>query len=273
MSESINHIERYQLKTLSTLLDEFEEYMETNVASWLKSNDDYQNILFFTAGKSSLTLRALIHLCASGFPDAALMLARQIYEQSIILSFFEEIRKQPDFDNYVEDYFADYELQKAKYYKLWAENKETKDPEEIARYQKQISTIYQQAHSNVNGEYWWTGRPGFANVVDFLKRASNDKVARYMGTMYLLYKRACKDVHAGSLGNMLRLGSDPDMCGVDNSAKVSGHGLPLYFAVSSFVVITIISFGNFNINCGDLIKKLDRLLDLYAAIDHDETTK
>ena len=82
--------------------------------------------------------------------------------------------------------------------------------------------------------------------------------------------RACKDVHVSALGNMLRLGSDSEICGVDNSAKTTGHGLPLYFAVSSFNLIAYIVFTNMNINGEKLIHELDELSDLYARIDHEE---
>ena len=63
-----------------------------------------------------------------------------------------------------------------------------------------------------------------------------------MKITHLLYMRACKDVHVSALGNALRLGSDSEMCGVDNSAKTTGHGLPLYFAISSFTSISTMIF-------------------------------
>ena len=85
--------------------------------------------------------------------------------------------------------------------------------------------------------------------------------------------RACKDVHVSALGNALRLGSDSEMCGVDNSAKTTGHGLPLYFAISSFNLIAYIVFTNMNIDGEKLIHELDELSDLYAGIDYEENDK
>lgn len=270
MGESTNHIERYQLEALSMLLDRFEELLDTNVTSWLKFEEDYPNLLFFAAGKSSLTLRAIVHLCASGFPDAALALARQIYEQSILLLFFEHVRQQPDFNEYIEDFYADCKLQIAKYDKLLAEY--NSDQDVIMQCQNKINTICQEAHHKIDGEYWWTRKGNFSNVVDFLKGSLRDVDKNHLGIMHLLYKRACKDVHAGSLGNMLRLGSDPGMCGVDNTAKISGHGQPLFFAARSFYVITKIVFGNLNIVDEKLINEFDQLINLYAAIDNEGTT-
>ena len=268
MCEKADHIHRYQLCKLSKLLDDFECLMDDSVTGKMKSYEDYPNILLQAAGKSSLTLRAIIQLCTSGFPDATLVLARQIYEQSIILSFFDQIKQRQDFDKYVEDYYADYSLQIAKYNKWQAEHIK-KDSSEIAEYQKKIEEIEQKKHHKIKGDYWWTGMPRFYDIVDFLMKCVDEKVATLMAKNHLLYMRACKDVHAGVLGNILRLGSDSDKCGVDNSAKTSGHGLPLYLAVFSFNIINLIVCSNLNIDGKEIFHEFDKLVDLYAAADEE----
>lgn len=269
MTENTDHITKYQLGKLSSLLDTFEILLDDKVTGKMKSNEDYPNILLKAAGKASLALRAIIHLCASGFPDAALMLSRQIYEQSIILCFFEEIKRQADFEKCVEDYYNDYYFQMAKYNK-WQAETITKNPNEIEKWNNQIESIRQKAHHKIEGDYWWTGHYSFTKVVYYLMNSASEKLAAHMAILHLLYMRACKDVHAGALGNSLRLGSDPEMCGVDNTAKTTGHGLPLFFAVSAFNLIVFIVFNNFIIDNRKLVDDFERLIDLYAIIDHEE---
>ena len=47
------------------------------------------NLILNCTGKSLLTLCELILLCKNGFPDGALGLARNLFEQFIIISVFE----------------------------------------------------------------------------------------------------------------------------------------------------------------------------------------
>ena len=271
MTNYIDHTERYQLNRLASQLDTFECLMDDKVTGKMKFYEDYSNILLQSAGKASLTLRAMLHLCVYGFPDSALILARQIYEQSIILCFFEQIKQQPDFEGHIKDYYADYDLQIAQYNKWQAENI-NKDPNDISKYQNQIDTIRQNAYSKKKGSYWWSGFSTFKDIVDFLFKSVDSRFVIHMKITHLLYMRACKDVHVSVLGNALRLGSDSEICGVDNSAKTTVYGLPLYFAVSSFSLIAYIVFSNMNINGNKLIHELDELSDLYARIDREENS-
>ena len=68
----------------------------------------------------------------------------------------------------------------------------------------------------------------------------------------------------------MRLGSNSERCDVDNTAKTSGHGLPLYFAVSSFHQIARIVFNNLLIDNPGLLDEMWHLLDLYAVIEMTE---
>lgn len=272
MTNFIDHSERYRLDKLASLVDTFECLIDDKVAGKMKFYEDYPNILLQSAGKASLTLRAILNLCASGFPDAALILARQIYEQSIVLCFFEQIKQQSDFENRVKDYYADYNLQIAQYNKWQAENLD-EDSNDISKYQNQIDAIHQNAYSKKKGAYWWSGFSTFKDIVDFLFESVDSRLVIHMKIMHLLYMRACKDVHVSALGNALRLGSDSEIGDVDNSAKTTGYGLPLYFAVNSFNLIAYIVFSNMSINGEKLIHDLDELLDLYARIDLEENSK
>lgn len=260
-----NHVELYQLKKLASLLDEFEREMDAHISGKVKWEEDYPNILLQVAGKASLTMRAIIVLCREGLPDAALALARQIYEQSMILCFFEKVRQQPGFSDYVEDYFTDYDIQREKYFR-WRAEHVSDDPDELKECTERINNTKKKAHREVKGDYWWAGERTFADLVQSLIANPNKQIALHFSMAHLCYMRASKEVHGGCLGNRLRLGSSPAFCGIDNSVKTTGHDLPLYFSVSSFVLIAIVVFGFFKINFERIVRGFDELEDLYASI-------
>ena len=60
------------------------------------------NLVLNCTGKSLLTLRELILLCKNGFPDGALGLARNLFEQFIIISVFEAQCEGVDRDRMVD---------------------------------------------------------------------------------------------------------------------------------------------------------------------------
>lgn len=61
-----------------------------------------------------VTAREILTLCAHGYPDGALSLGRNLYEQMIVISFFEMHKDDVDFQEYVDDFFLNYEVQRNK---------------------------------------------------------------------------------------------------------------------------------------------------------------
>ncbi len=49
-----------------------------------------------------------------GYPDGALSLSRNLYEQFIVLAFFEHEKSNANFGQYVEQYFLDYDIRNYK---------------------------------------------------------------------------------------------------------------------------------------------------------------
>ena len=250
------------------LLDKFENLLHEAVDGKMLLDDDYPNIVLQAAGKSSFTLRAITTLCIAGLPDAAFALARNIYEQSIILSFFETIKSSPDFDAYVKDYYIDRKYQSIKD-AMWRAEMIANDQSAVQGYKSQIERLQNETSRHIGRDYWWARQTSFYNIVMFIINSFSDTPQKKeMLTTYSLYKRACKDIHADSFGNTLRLGSERVCYGVDNTAKTSGHGLPLHFAVYSFCLVTLIVFNTLSIDDKGLLSDLDHLADLYMAIDY-----
>ena len=83
-------VSKWRLEELDTLIDEFDSNLAGAVKKLeLKESNDYQNLVLRVAGKSIVTFREILTLSAYGYPDGALSLARNLYEQFITLYFFE----------------------------------------------------------------------------------------------------------------------------------------------------------------------------------------
>ena len=112
MSLSVKNIctEQWRLYDLDAVIDE----METKIADTVTKNKtkvarDYTNIVLRTAGRSILGMREILCLSASGYPDGALALARNLYENVMILAFFENNQQNAEFESFVDDYHKDYD--------------------------------------------------------------------------------------------------------------------------------------------------------------------
>ena len=89
MSVSYDSIDVWKLDCLKELLDSFDSAVSKTVAICdIKLDYDLTNVVLFSAGKSIVTLREILTLCYHGYPDGALSLSRNLYEQFIILYFF-----------------------------------------------------------------------------------------------------------------------------------------------------------------------------------------
>lgn len=81
---------KFRIDELEECLDLIEDEISDKINhGHYKQEESYMNLVLNCTGKSLLTLRELILLCKNGFPDGALGLARNLFEQFIIISVFE----------------------------------------------------------------------------------------------------------------------------------------------------------------------------------------
>ena len=263
------HIQRLRLSELDDSLSCFEDILADKISKKYQSARDYPNILIHLAGKTLWTFREIICLCSFGFPEGALSLARNIYEQSITLAFLIEVKDEIDFQNYIEDYYIDADIQRLKVAK-WEAAFSLKDSQKEQQYKDELRILKNSAHHKGNGDFWWTGHNTFSNLVEYLLSNERDQsFVKMMTGLHLIYRRACASLHAGSLGNSIRLGTQADFVGVDNSAKAQGHEIPLYFATHSFIPIVGITCHEFNLDGEVIIKKLNELAIFYFKMWHE----
>ena len=86
---SIRVVKEWRLAELELTVAQFDIAIGDVVSNGtIEEKQDYINIILRTAGKSIVTMREIVCLSKNGFPDGALSLARNIYEQMIIIMFF-----------------------------------------------------------------------------------------------------------------------------------------------------------------------------------------
>ena len=232
---------KWKLKELSILVDEIENDVSDFVSiHQIKTEQDYINLTLQILGKCIRTLREIISLSSFGYPDGALSLSRNIYEQLILISFFETISLLPDFQEYIDDYYLDYDYQANKCLQL--ENRYfTLDKSKQQRINQDKNRILSQAHYKPKGLYWWARKSSFKDLIDHVKSNQDASLTPLLNELHLEYKRACLSLHSNCFGNIVRLGFKSETNIIDNSPTINGHGLPLWIATASFIMVVGIS--------------------------------
>ena len=263
----VDHIEKWKLNELVQVIDEFDSAICDKVnESKPKFFHDYKSLLFFMAGKSVVTTKEIICLVQCGYPEGALSLARNLYEQFVIAEFFHTHKADGNFQDYIDDFFADYEIQQNKLLAFSAEYVEN----DIAAKQQAVrrtTEIRANAHSQKKSPYWWADKGTFSDMaMDLIKRQTNPDLKKFTAMHHMMYQRACVSLHASCAGNMLRLGDDPEFCGVDNRPRKNGHSIPLLLGVYSLLGVTHIVCEEFGIDSTDWKLRLNDLLIYYKSL-------
>lgn len=254
----------WRLDDLALIVDSVECYvLDAMQAQHIKTGHNYLNVLLFAFGKSVATMREIICLSTFGFPDGALALARSMYEQFIVVSFFEKHRQDSDFQSYVDDYYLDYNIQRNRALRYEAAHFD--NTAGLKAIESETEKVKSASHHKItNQDFWWTGIGSFKNVVEDVKNSETDpNVKTFLARLHFAYKRACASIHASCLGNALRLGVDSNFIGIDNSLKTSGHELPLYLATCSFILIVSITCKELYLDDKYMNKELNDLAEFY----------
>lgn len=247
----------WKLNVLDKIIDSMEDEIELAITQkQILTDRNYANIILRIAGKSVVNMREIICLSTYGYPDGALSIARNLYEQVIILAFFENHKNDKDFNNYIEDYYTDYDIQRNKALQYKAENC-LQDSQTQSALKAELKQLKKAAHHSVFGDYWWSGNSKFAQLVKIaIASVPEEKGQKFLHELHLVYKRACMSIHSNCIGNTLRLGINPDFVGIDTSSTTKGHSLPLWFATTSFDYIMGVTYTllglDYQKNCQDL---------------------
>lgn len=235
----VNHTEKWKLNELVCVVNELDSTIcDTVNESNLKFSHDYKTLLFFMAGKSVVTMKEILCLVQCRYPEGALSLARNLYEQFVIAEFFHTHKADGNFQDYIDDFFADYEIQRNKLLLFSAEYVEH-DIAAKQQIERDMAEIRANAHSKKKGTYWWADKGTFSDMaIDLIKRQTDPAFKKFTAMYHTMYKRACVSLHASCAGNILRLGDNSEFWGVDNRPRENGHSVPLLLGVYSFLCVT-----------------------------------
>lgn len=240
--------EKWRLLELDAIVDDFDDDLFNTIeAQCIKTEKNYQNIIAYAAAKSTITFREIILLFSFGYPDGAFSLARNLYEQFVVMCFFKIKKGDADFSNYIHDYFIDFDLKQYKVLKYECEQLEG-DETELKKYAGKIEQLKKAATiSGTKGDYWWSGYNSFKELSDFVLSMCDEINKAICSILQARYKLACISLHSSCLGNTFRLGSKRGFAGVDTSPTLECHAVPLEFAIASFIMVVAESCEEFGI--------------------------
>lgn len=252
---------KYKLCELEEIMQEIENVVQNAIQREnIKTANDNLNFLLYTLGKSIVTIREIVLLCWAGYPDGALSLSRNIFEQFVHVAYIEGHEKSEELDSLLEKYNADYNYQRLKNLK-WEAEYISQNTEKVIRYQNEIDAIKQKYHvKNRLKDYWWAGLNSFSNMCEKVVIQSGN-LKMWIRNMQFIYKRACLALHSSCMGNKIRLGSD--LADIDEGPWDKGQEVSLFLATSGLVFIVTAAYKVLNEDYKDIQFKVGKLSDYY----------
>lgn len=251
-------------RILSALENSFGESLSKQ-----KLATDYTNVQIRAFSHAIIVMKEILCLIKSGFPDGALALARRMYEQIVMLSFFENRKDTKDFDALIQRYFDSHTILAYTDQKIAADFfKNTARSKELRKLLKKEKSKYPTLipKNSYVPDYWWTGEEK-VNSFGAMQKEYGDSFGK------ILYKRACLSTHVSAMGNYALLGRPGLGNKIHTGITFSGHQIPLILSVSSFGDIASIVFSNLQIHMPDEHNELLDLVKYYFEIWSDELSK
>lgn len=251
----------WKLDELDSIIDDVGNCMAEHLhRSPVIDTDRLKHSLIHIIGKTIVTARAIIELSRCGYADGALGLARNLYEQFVFVTFFRTHKNDADFQNILEDY----EL--SAHYQYWKKQEQMCKifaPEQLPAIQKEIDDVvqkinHQKDNNGPKGDYYWAGKSSFAKLVEDIE----DQNKELISILKDYYKEACFALHAGCLGNSMRVGIPKEYNEIvtDPTSDVSE---PLYFSLMSLIGIVCAVFDELGIPIEPFKKRLNDLAGYY----------
>ena len=256
-------VEKWKIVELQETLYKFGQQFEEAINKNEITNDEsYEMILVNVCAKSIVTFKEIIFLCALGFDSGPFELARNLYEQVIILMFFENNRNSADFSKYIKNYYKNIELSRLMLSKFDYECHDIEDKvEEIERKVKDIK----EKNKIKNHDYWWADCNNFNDLREkTIKHFGSDmKFQKFCNRLHIYYKLASSMLHASGFGNIARLGRDYGGSVIDVGVSDQGQQWALYLATISFIGISGVFCNFFKIDLKHLNKEFNDLSLFY----------
>ena len=249
---------------VSSLENAFGEALSTQ-----KTARDYANIQIRAYAHAIIVMKEILCLIKSGFPDGALALARRLYEQNVMLSFFEKRKTQAGFDDLVQRYYDSHTILAYTDQKLAADFFKNKKQSNTLRNKinkKKKKYPHLISKNTYISDYWWTGEK---NMDSFgaMQKEYDDPFGK------ILYKRACLSTHVSAMGNYALLGRPELDRKIYTGRTFYGHQIPLILAVYSFGDMSSIVFSNLQIRLPENYDRMMELVHYYFTVWSDEVSR
>lgn len=259
---------KYRLSELEAIFQDIIKTIET-VKDKDGKDSKQSTYLLYTLGKAITTARETLMLVFDGYPDGALSISRNLFEQFIITAFIFSCNN--DIDAILSRYDEDYEVQRLKNLKFWDEHI-SKDEKAYRDHKKQLELIANKYDKKPNElrDYWWCDCKSFYEICERVILQNKD-LEDLIRKMQMLYKRACISIHSSCIGNVLRIGGDFE--GVDFGPWSTGHEVSLYLSVMSLVYIVCLTYDFFDVpgeDFSDIKHRLNELGSFYNDIMDEE---
>lgn len=258
MSQSI--IEKYRLDEVKELLTTIESQVLPIIKQeklWGRGDDI--ELLVPALTKSMTMLRGICVLCENGFPDSALILARNIYEQRTICAYILN-NDDAHHEELLNKYFEDYELKRAKYIfkqsKRYGDIDNYKDAEELIE-------KYKEKYGKKLAEYWWADNKPFSQITEKVMEVDDMHKGLY-NNMHTEYELACLATHASCFGNRMNIGTTHH--GIDMRARNTGHEEALFLAISSLIPLVGCTYECLRVDVTFVLEQLNKLAILYLKM-------
>ena len=254
---------KFRINELEECIDLIEDEISNKINQGnYKTEESYMNLVLNCTGKSLLTLRELILLCKNGFPDGALGLARNLFEQFVIVCIFESQCEGSARDRMVEKSYADYDVQRYKNLKTMF--KYTGQSGKMQDCENELTKLRNQFSISKFKDYWWSSHNSFSKMCEYIIDHTDEQCKMLVISLYLSYKRACCALHANSFGNTNRMGKC--VAEIDLSPLDEGQGYALDLAVKSFIMVVAVLYRELGMDYEEINKKSNELAVFYQSI-------
>lgn len=250
-------IDKWDLDKVEKIIDAVESEIEREVNGGnFKDEEDFLNICLNVFGRAIVSMKEILHLLAAGYPDGATCIARNVYENMIVLSYLESNVGEANFHEIIEKYYKDMSVVRHRTLKLYYESLGIE--EKIDEHTHELEKIKTKYGVKKFTDYWWCSENSFKDIVtkvfDFHDESLKDNSLTPF--LILLYKKACITLHATCTGNVATIGRHSETNIIETSPTINDFHIPLFLSLMSFHVIMLICFAQLNIDTEPFSKQI-----------------
>lgn len=257
---------KYKLDLFNTLLNDIEQNIwETVSERKIVSGGNIEYILTVTLGKCITIAREISILCEKGFPDGAMALSRNLYEQFITIAYIENC--VADKEQLLKRYWDSIIIQELKCKQFEAENL-LGSAEIVSQCEREIAEYKEKYKLEKYNDYWWTGKSNFYEMYKAVLPL-DEEMKPIIQLAHNLYKRACVTIHASGLGNISRIGGEHGYDVIDMGPWEKGQESVLYITTFTLSYIVGCTFFCFGIKYENINKRVNELMIYYNSLRNE----